>query len=111
MFESFLPLRFPEASQATLLFIGASLFSLFLLAVLMEMLRRRNNRRRLIAAEWDTFERLVQERDFSNQERELLTRIVRNRAADAPLQVVTGRREFDACIEAEMDAQIGRAHV
>lgn len=102
MFDSFVPLRFPLANQATILAMGACLVILFLAAILMELLRRRNARRRQMQAEWDTVKLCVQKKEFSEQEADLLVRMLRKRAPKAPLPVLTTRREFEACVEAEM---------
>jgi len=110
VFQSFLPLRFPEADQAMLLWVGAGLCLLFLVAVLIEMLRRRNNQRRLTEAEWETIRRIIGEKEFSKQEEELLISLIRRRAADAPLRTVTARRDFDSCVEAEMSALLAEGN-
>ena len=104
MFDSFLPLRFPLATRATLLAMGACLVLAFLVAVLMELLRKRSARRRQTQAEWDAVKLSIQKKEFSKQEEELLIRILRRRAPDTPLQILSTRREFDACVETEMDA-------
>jgi c-di-GMP-binding flagellar brake protein YcgR len=102
--QSILPLAFPEASQHVLFWLGATLCLLFLVAVLIELVRRRSRRRQLIEVEWDTIHRLIREKEFSKQEVDLLTGVIRRHADDSPVQVVTARRDFDRCVEAEMKA-------
>ena len=104
MSGSILPLAFPEASQHVLLWLGVILCLLVLVAVLIELVRRRIRRQQLIEIEWDTIRRIIHEKEFSKQEGDLLTHLIRRHAPDSPLQVVTARRDFDRCVEAEMKA-------
>jgi c-di-GMP-binding flagellar brake protein YcgR len=104
VFNSILPISFPKAGQAALFWIGVSLCLLFLAAVLIELLRRWAHRREQLRIEWDTVQRIIREKEFSKQEERLLTEVIRRHAADSPLQVVTARRDFDKCVEAEMKA-------
>lgn len=95
--------EFPRFSHTTLLWVAAGFVALFMLAVLLEMLRKRAENRRRLQAEWRHVDRILGEREFTNEEQALTRRMIERHSPRAPLNAVTNRRQFDHCVEAEMN--------
>ncbi len=95
--------EFPRVSHTTLLWVAAGFAGLFMLAVLLEMLRKRAERRRRVQAEWGHVDRILRERDFTNEEQAQTRRIIERHSSNAPLNAVTNRRQFDHCVDGEMN--------
>ncbi len=104
MFQQLLPIEFGSGNEQTLVWVGVGFFVLFLFSILLELLRRRFNRRREIEAEWELVEDIMRERGLSDEEKDTLRELIREHAPDYPLEAVNERSRFDACIEARMTA-------
>lgn len=95
--------EFPRVSHTTLLWVAAGFVALFLLAVLLELLRKRAENRRRAQAEWRHVDRILRERAFTNEEETQTRRMIERHAPNAPLNAVTNRRQFDRCVDGEMN--------
>ena len=104
--------EFPRVSHTTLLWVAAGFVALFMVAVLLEMLRKRAERSRRLRAEWSHVDRILQERGFTNEEQALVRRMIERHCPNAPLNAVTNRRQFDHCVDGEMSRhrQEGASH-
>ena len=104
MSQSFLPMLFPHPSQSSILLFGGALVALIVFGMVVNFVRRRIMRRAVLAAEWHTVGRLIQEKEFSKQEEDLLRGMIQRRSPETPLDVVATRHHFDKCVDAEMRA-------
>ena len=94
--------EFPRVSHTTLLWVAAGFVALFMLAVLLEMLRKRAENRQRLQAEWGHVDRILRERGFTKEEQAQTRRLIERHSPNAPLNAVTNRRQFDHCVDAEM---------
>lgn len=79
-------------------------FLFFVGAVIIEILRRRRDRRLRLKAEWKAVGDLARERECSAAEVKLLEEVVARHAPEHPFRAVTVRYAFDECVEREMNS-------
>lgn len=85
-----------------------ALCALLLLAVLIDLVRRRLQRARNVEAEWRRAEEKARQKGVAQGDWNLLREVVARWMPRAPLAAVTERHHFDACIEAELADIEGR---
>ncbi len=91
-------------SQTHLIWAAAIMVALLGGAILIEVLRRRRERRLRLDAEWRTVQKIAKEKDLGKKERALLDAFLTQSSADAPLRAITLRQSFDQCVEREIQA-------
>lgn len=100
MFEKGFFLASPIQSQL-ILALAVVLF-LLAFAVMIEVYRRRRERRLQRAAEWRAVRKIADEKELTEEERYLLESVIQKYAPEAPLRTATSRQEFDRCIERDI---------
>lgn len=96
--------QLPVLSQTALIALAVFCVLMFVGAIVLDIHRRRGAARQRVAAEWRAVGEIVEDRGFSKQETEGLNALVRRYAPGYPLRAVTVRKEFNACVEPEMEA-------
>ena len=76
---------------------------MLVLAFVMAGWRRRQQEHQRRQSEWENVREIADEREISKEEWALLREIIERHRPHAPLRAITTRREFDLCIDAEMD--------
>lgn len=94
----------PVADQRTLTMAMLLLVGLFVGAVLLELYRRRRDRRLRLLAEWRGVRELCRDRELPGEDWALLRAIIAQYAPDAPYKAVTTRKRFDACMARYFEA-------
>lgn len=92
-----------------LLWLAAAVLGLLVLAVCLELLRRRRERGKRMEAEWRAVRKIAKEKELTEEERKLLMGVLRRQAPQAPLRAVTIRQQFDACVDKEMVETVAQA--
>lgn len=92
----------PRADAQTMLLFLGFCFGLFLLAIGMELYRRRRERRLQVLAEWRAAESISEDRELSGEEWTLLQSVIRHHAPGAPLKAVTNRKAFDDLVDKDL---------
>jgi c-di-GMP-binding flagellar brake protein YcgR len=77
--------------------------SLMALAVVIELYRRRRERRLRHEAELRAVMQIAREKELPERERNYLLAFVKTHGRQAPLRTVTVKQEFDQCVEEEMN--------
>ena len=98
-FMTFLVL--PEGRQLTFILMVGVFFLLFVAAVLVAVLRRRQ-RNQVITAEWRAARDIAGRRGVSGKDWDLLRKVIERHSPREPLSAVTVQQCFDACVEAEL---------
>ncbi len=111
MQQSVFPFRFPETSQAAVAWICGSILATLVLLAVIEAIRRWLNRRMQMQAEWRAVNNMMRERGISDAEQNLLRSMLEAYAPKTPLPALTTRRNFDACVDQEMDALQAGGHI
>lgn len=93
---------FPMADNPTLLGVAFAMFGLLVGAFVIEIMRRRIDRRKRLEAEWRGVETIVRERDLGEAEGTRLRELLTRHAPMDPYAAVTVRAVYDRCVEAEM---------
>ena len=93
---------FKAPSQTEIVWAGILVAALFAGAILIEILRRRRERKLRIEAEWREVHEILDERQLSREERRLLEDLIHRRARRLPLRTVTVRQQFDKCVALEI---------
>ncbi len=76
--------------------------SLIVLAVVLDILRRRRQGRIRLEQAWQKAEALAYEKGFSEQDWNLLRDVIAAWAPKSPLETVSNRLAFDECVDAEL---------
>ena len=92
-----------EPSQFHLVLAAISVFGLFLLAVLMDYLRRRRDRRLLVEAGWRSVRQIAREKELSSAELAFLEELIGRHSPAHPHRLVTVKQEFDRAVAREME--------
>lgn len=100
MFEKGFFLSSPNQGQWMLAL--AVVLALLACAVLIEIYRRRRDRRLQLAAEWRAIHKIAKEKELTKEELDLLVGIIAKYAPETPLRTATTRQEFDHCIERDI---------
>jgi len=95
--------QLPQFSALTLGIMLAVLIGLFVLAVYMERLRKRRVAEERVRSRWHAAQEIIDDKELTDSEMTLLRTIVDRYAHVDPVRAVTVRREFDRCVEKEMD--------
>lgn len=77
---------------------------LLALAVAVEWVRQRRNRRARIVGLWESVEKIAKEKELTDEERAVLARLLRRWSPGEPHRAATVHQYFDECVEAEMSA-------
>lgn len=93
---------FPRANTAGILLVAGISFALLVIAVIVELLRRRAQRSRDVQRQWSTFDEIARDKELSTQETTLLRSLIKRCSPANPIDVVTVRHEFDRCVSSEM---------
>ena len=99
----------PVPSNQVVVTAVVTLFGLLLLAILLELFRRRAVKRRQIDREWRLIEQIVEEKQLSEEEANLLRALIRRWSPKEPIRAVTARHYFDLCVEEEMKVLAAQA--
>ena len=99
--ETLLDLQPP--SNSAILLVALCLIGLFVVAVLMERSRRKRLDRQRLQNDWKSFREVVEEKDLSRKEADLLEKLVKRWSNDHPVRPATTRREFSILVNHEMD--------
>ncbi|MGI6458837.1 MAG: PilZ domain-containing protein [Candidatus Hydrogenedentales bacterium] len=93
----------PQATLSQLLWGGGLFVGLVLIAFSVERFRqcRRINLQR--AAEWNTVECIIRDKELTPEEQKALRTLIRKQAPQDPLRTVTVRQYFDSCVERFME--------
>jgi c-di-GMP-binding flagellar brake protein YcgR len=98
----------PRATLSQLLW-GVGLFvGLIIIAFSVERYRQRKRVRQQRAAEWDTVESIIRDKELTPEEQQALRTLIRKQSPQEPLRVVTVRQYFDECVE-RMMASLSRS--
>jgi len=89
-------------SHAQLTWAAILLLGVLVLAVFIEMWRRRREHRRHLQAEWRAVREIAEEKNLSKEARAALESLIRKYSADTPLRAVTTRQQFDVCVVREI---------
>lgn len=100
MAESGIFLAVPAITH--LMWAGAAVIGLFGVAVVLDVFRRRRERRERVEAEWERVREVADEKSLSDEARSELFDLLRRFAPKTPLRAVTIRREFDRCVEQDL---------
>ncbi|MFM1921840.1 MAG: PilZ domain [Candidatus Hydrogenedentota bacterium] len=98
---------FPQATSGTYLTVLAIAVGMFVAAVLLVRRQRRGQERARLAAEWAGVETIIKEKELGPEEREVLKKLLRNRAPEHPYRAITQRAAFDEMLREEIAS--GRA--
>ncbi len=79
-----------------------ALLSLIVLAVVLDILRRRKQSRIRLEQAWQKAEALAYERGFAEQDWDLLRSVIETWTPKAPLETMSNRVAFDECVDAEL---------
>jgi c-di-GMP-binding flagellar brake protein YcgR len=90
--------------QVELLWTTAIVVGILAAAVLLEIGRRRTERRRLLEAEWRSVRDIVEEKDLSQDLRKVLQDFIRRYGSATPLRMITVRQNFDEAVEKDIAA-------
>ena len=93
---------FPIPDREQIMWAILLLIGIFLMAVLVEMLRRRTVRRLQLDAEWRAISEILSEKGLSGEEKKLAEGMLRRHAAREPLRAITVRHAFNKCVEAHL---------
>jgi c-di-GMP-binding flagellar brake protein YcgR len=91
------------ASNPTLVAVAMVMVAMLVGAFVIEILRRRIDKRRRVEAEWRGVETIIRERDLGEPESKRLHDLLDRHAPEDPYRAVTVRAAFNECVEAEMD--------
>lgn len=94
----------PRATTAQLLLVLAVFVGMLFLAVIIELMRQRRQRRLRIEAAWRTVDEITREKELTAEEKEALRALIQRWAPEDPLRVITVRQQFEKCVEAHMAA-------
>lgn len=96
-------IQFPVPDRTELVIATLAFLGLFVLAVVIEALRRRVARRRSIRQAWQEVDKIVAAKDLSEVEKRLLREVVDSACPDDPLGFVTVRRSFNLAVESFLE--------
>lgn len=94
--------QLPSPSNNVLVMVLMAFLALLLVAVLMDVFRRRAVRKGRTDAEWRSVRDIFKEKELSEKEMGIVQALIKRHAPAAPLRVVTVRQEFEGCVDAEM---------
>ena len=97
------PIRFPEPWDFSRHWPILVILGFLILAIALEVLRRRRQQTELMRAQWRTIKEMADERELTAREWALLEDCLRRHARKEPLRAVTVYREFDACVKRDID--------
>ena len=90
---------FPIPGREQIMWAILIILGFFLLAIFIEILRRRNVRGLRLAAEWRAIDQIFEEKGFGGDEKKITKGIVARHAGFEPLRAVTVRHAFNRCVE------------
>lgn len=93
-----------NADWRTLALLIAIFAVLFMIAVLLEAMRRRATARRKEEAQWVTMREIASEKGIPDACWDALEGLIRRWAPENPLQAATSRHHFDRCVQQQMDS-------
>ena len=100
--------QLPSPTTGTLVLVLLAFVGLFLLAIVIEVFRRKKIKRKQVGAAWRTIKEIVREKELSDNEIALLFAFIERWSPGDPLRVVTVRQHFDACVDSEIERLAAR---
>ncbi len=76
-----------------------TIIGLLVLAVVLELLRRKRYMRLAIVQQWETIRTIIIEKEFSEEEARILTEVIEKYEPKNPINVVTIRQHFNRCVQ------------
>ncbi|GMW02014.1 MAG: hypothetical protein AMXMBFR84_31500 [Candidatus Hydrogenedentota bacterium] len=95
-------IQFPLPARTTVLGVAACFLLFLVAAVLIEAIRRRRMMQGIVDDAWKSVDSIMDEKDFTESEKDMLSKILRRRAPRTPHQDITVRYRFEAIIDEEM---------
>ena len=99
-----LPFELGAATGPVFWFIAGGLFVLIIVAVLLELRRRKHSRRVQVLAERKLVNEIAAERQLDSDEKKALFELIDRYFPETPLAVVKDRSIFDAAVQQEIQA-------
>jgi len=99
-----LPFELGAAADPAFWFIAGALFALIVLAVLLELRRRRHSRRAQVVAERKLVNEILAEKQLDADEKKALWGLIDNYFPETPLAVVKERSVFDEAVQQQIQA-------
>jgi c-di-GMP-binding flagellar brake protein YcgR len=90
---------FPIPGREQIMWAILIILGFFLLAIFIEVLRRRKTRGLRLAAEWRAIDEIFKEKGFGGDEKKITKAIVARHAALEPMRAITVRHAFNRCVE------------
>ncbi|MCX8063706.1 MAG: PilZ domain-containing protein [Candidatus Hydrogenedentes bacterium] len=79
--------------------ITLMLMGLLVLAVIVEIIRRKKERKNNILQQWNTVNTIIVEKEFNEEEASVLRKIIEKYEPNNPINVVTIRQNFNRCVQ------------
>ncbi len=76
-----------------------SILGLLVLAVVLELLRRKRERKLAILQQWETIRTMLVEKELNEEERNMLIQLIEKYEPSNPINVVTVRQHFNRCVQ------------
>lgn len=108
MSDPVVPIELPQTDHSTLIWVGIGFGALLLFAVLVEIIRRRANRRFRREAEWRVVEEILEEKALPEDARNAVRSLIKHHAPNEPVRAITTRQHFDRCVGEEMKALLAQ---
>lgn len=80
-------------------FATLALMGLLVFAVIVEVVRRKREKRLTILQQWDTINTIIVEKELNEEEATTLKKIIEKYEPNNPINVVTVRQSFNRCIQ------------
>jgi len=96
-------IELPQASDTAVRWAAIGVVLLLVAAILLEVVHQATARRRRLAAVWQQFDSITEDKELSQAETHILGAFVKRWLPQEPMRAITNRQEFDRCIEQEMD--------